>query len=172
MNNWSAVELQAAGEPRMKSLYAGTLAIVFATISLAPAQSANQKGGDRDKLIGAWHLVHIASPGPNGNAGDAPQPAGMLIYSRDGHVSVQLMYPKSQHGLNNQYVRDGYESSFGSYEMDEATHTLTHHVQGSNTGDLLVGKDLPRIYQFTEDGHLIIRSARPDERWSVLWEHY
>ena len=56
--------------------------------------------------------------------------------------------------------------------MDEATHTLTHHVQGSNTRDLLVGKDLPRVYQFTADGKLIIRSARPDEHWSVTWEHY
>ena len=38
------------------------------------------------------------------------------------------------------------------YDVDEATHTLTHHVQGSVTRDLLVGKDLPRIYQFTRDG--------------------
>jgi len=49
---------------------------------------------------------------------------------------------------------------------------LTHHVQGSNTRELLVGKDLPRIYQLTDDGKLIIRSARPEEHWSVTWEHY
>ena len=49
---------------------------------------------------------------------------------------------------------------------------LTHHVQGSNTGDRLVGKDLPRVYQFTADGRLLIRPARPDERWSVTWERY
>jgi len=45
-------------------------------------------------------------------------------------------------------------------------------VKGSNTGDRLVGKDLPRVYQFTADGYLLIRSARPDEHWSVTWEHY
>lgn len=56
--------------------------------------------------------------------------------------------------------------------MNEASHTLIHHVQGSNTGDLIVGKDLPRIYHFTRDGHLIIRSANPNEHWSVVWEHY
>jgi len=38
--------------------------------------------------------------------------------------------------------------------------------------DLLAGKDLPRIYQFTGDGHGINRSTRPDEHWSVTWEHY
>ena len=92
---------------------------------------------------------------------DIPQPKGMLIYTRDGHMSVQLMYPKSAKAPDNEYVQDGYEASFGSYDVDEATHTLTHHVQGSNTRDLLVGKDLPRIYQFTEDGHLIIRLGSP-----------
>ena len=96
----------------------------------------------------------------------------MLIYTRDGHMSVQLMYPKSPYNQSNQYVLDGYEASFGSYDVDEAKHMLTHHVQGSITRDLLVGRDLPRIYQFTADGKLAIRSSRPDEHWSVTWEHY
>ena len=100
------------------------------------------------------------------------QPQGMLIYTRDGHMSVQLMYPKSANIPSNEYVQDGYEASFGSYDVDEATHRLTHHVQGSNTRDLLVGKDLQRVFKITEDGHLIIKSARPDEHWSVTWEHY
>ena len=49
---------------------------------------------------------------------------------------------------------------------------VTHHVQGSITRDLLVGKDLPRVYEFTGDGHLIIKLAPPDLHWSVTWEHY
>ena len=96
----------------------------------------------------------------------------MLIYTQDGHLSVQLMYPKSAGSLSNEYVRDGYEASFGSYTIDEKTHTLTHHVLGSVTGDALVGKDLPRIYTLTGDGHLVIRSANRDEHWSVTWQHY
>lgn len=100
------------------------------------------------------------------------QPIGMLIYTRDGHMSVQLMYPKLANAGSNEYVRGGYEASFGSYDVDEATHTVTHHVKGSITRDLLVGKDLPRVYQFSADGHLIIKSASPDEHWSVTWEHY
>jgi hypothetical protein len=54
-----------------------------------------------------------------------------------------------------------YEASFGSYDVDEATHTLTHHVQGSNTLDRLVGKDLPRVYKLTDDGHLINSFSQP-----------
>jgi hypothetical protein len=156
----------------MKSLYLGALTILIASLALSPAQSTRKKSRDREKLIGAWHLVHIHSPGPNGAEMEISQPLGMLVYSRDGHVSVQLMYAKAQHDLNNQYVRDGYEASFGSFEIDEAAHTLTHHVQGANTGDILVGKELPRIYQFMKDGHLLIRSANSDEHWSVEWERY
>ncbi len=160
----------------MKVLNCGALVMVMAIAGLSQAQSATKQvaGHDsaREKLIGAWHLVHIDAPGPDGRPMDIPQPTGMLIYTRDGHMSVQLMYPKSAGALSNEYVQDGYEASFGSYDLDEAKHTVTHHVQGSVTRDLLAGKDLLRAYEFTKEGHLIIRSARPDEHWSVTWEHY
>ena len=128
-----------------------------------------QLGG---KLIGAWHVVRIDAPGPDGKPMEFPQPTGMLIYTGDGHMSVQLMYPKSAGSLSNEYVLNGYEASFGSYDLDEAKQTLTHHVQGSVTRGLLVGKDLPRVYQFSADGRLTLRSTRPDEHWSATWEHY
>ena len=85
-------------------------------------------------------------------------------------MSVQLMFPKSESALCNEYVREGYEASFGSYDVNEEAHIVTHHVQGSIT-QALVGKDLLRVYRFS-DGHLIIKSSRPDEHWSVAWEHY
>lgn len=160
----------------MRALYCGTLAAFVAIAGLTQAQSSKKQVAEhhaaREKLIGAWHLVHIDSPGQDEKPTDIPQPQGMLIYTRDGHMSVQLMYPKSTNAQSNEYVQSGYEASFGSYEVDEVKHVLTHHVQGSITRDSLVGKDLPRVYQFTADGKLIIRSARPDEHWSVTWEHY
>jgi hypothetical protein len=59
----------------------------------------------------------------------------MLIYTRDGHMSVQLIYPKSSGALSNEYVEKEYEASFGSSDINEATHTVTHHLQGSKTRD-------------------------------------
>jgi hypothetical protein len=160
----------------MELLRSGAGIAVAAIVALVQLQSANAQAPgnafDRERLIGAWHLVRIESPEADGKSNDSPQPEGMLIYTRDGHMSVQLMYPKSARALSNEYVLNGYEASFGSYDIDETTHTLTHHVQGSVTVDLLVGKDLPRVYQFTKAGCLIIRSVRPDEHWSVTWEHY
>jgi hypothetical protein len=151
------------------------IAILAAIVPSAVAQNHPARGSDpgassdRARLIGAWHLASIT--GPDGKP-VSTIPTGMLIYTRDGHMSVQLMYPKTEKALSNQYVQAGYEASFGSYDVEEARHMVTHHVQGSVTRELLVGKDLPRVYKFTSDGHLIIRSARPDEHWSVTWEHY
>jgi hypothetical protein len=145
----------------------GILALLMTVSAVSQAQTANS---DRERLIGAWHLASIS--GPDGKPITTGVPVGMLIYTRDGHMSVQLMYPKSAGALSNEYVENGYEASFGSYDINEATHTVTHHVQGANTRDLLVGKDLPRVYQFSADGNLIIKSARPEEHWSVRWAHY
>ncbi len=155
-----------------RRIVCGIPLFVAMTASLAASGQIAKKDSAREKLIGAWHLVHIDSPGTDGKSASGPQPEGMLIYTQDGHMSVQLMYPGPADSLSNEYVLNGYEASFGSFDVDDATHTVTHHVRGSITRDLLVGKDLPRKFEFTPDGRLIIRSARPDEHWFVTWAHY
>jgi hypothetical protein len=158
----------------MKALLSSVLTAVVALSGVSLAQSPGKKepraGSAGEKLIGAWQLISLEFPEADGKMNRVADLKGMLIYTRDGHVSVQLMYPKSASGLTNDYVKNGYEASFGSYDVNEQAHTVTHHVQGSITAGL-VGKDLPRAFQFS-DGHLIISSTRPDEHWSVTWEHY
>ena len=145
------------------------MAVVAAVVISAAAQS-HAPVSDKESLIGAWRLVSIT--GPDGKPVSEGVPQGMLIYTRDGHMSVQLMFSEVANAQSNEYVNNGYEASFGSYDVNEATRVLTHHVQGSVTRGLLVGKNLPRIYQFSAAGPLMIRSARTDEHWSVTWEHY
>ncbi len=157
----------------MKMIRFGILVLLVALCAVSQTPSAEKTGAsvsDREKLIGAWHLASMV--GPDGKPITSGVPVGMLIYTGDGHMSVQLMYPKSQSSISNEYVQNGYEASFGSYDVNLGTHTVTHHVHGSNTGDRIVGKDLPRVYQFNGRGQLVIKSARPDEHWSVIWEHY
>lgn len=151
----------------------GILVLLVALCAVSQTPSVEKTGAsvsDREKLIGAWHLASMV--GPDGKLITSGVPVGMLIYTGDGHMSVQLMYPKSQSSISNEYVQNGYEASFGSYDVNLGTHTVTHHVHGSNTGDRLVGKDLPRVYQFNGRGQLVIKSTRPAEHWSVIWEHY
>lgn len=160
----------------MEAVRVAMLTAMVALLGLSQTRPAEKNGptpgSDRKTLIGAWRLVSITAPGPDGKPMAIAQPTGMLIYTRDGHMSVQLMYSKSAKAESNEYVQDGYEASFGSYDVNEATHTVTHHVLGSVTRDLLVGKDLPRVYQFSGNRRLIIKSARQDEHWSVTWERY
>jgi hypothetical protein len=73
--------------------------------------------------------------------------------SSGGHADLHTGWPRvnttdvSSIGKSDlrEYVLNGYEASFGSYEVNEAKHILTHHIQGANTRDLLVGKNLPRL---------------------------
>ncbi|MGA8273330.1 MAG: lipocalin-like domain-containing protein [Candidatus Sulfotelmatobacter sp.] len=145
--------------------------VSLATSAEAPAEKKDvDPGSARHNLIGAWRLVSMEEPGPDGKLIRVTDRKGMLLYTSDGHMSVQLAFPKLESTLSNDYVKEGYEASFGSYDVNEAAHTVTHHVEGSITPGL-VGKDLTRLYEFS-NGHLIIKSTRPDEHWSVTWEHY
>lgn len=158
----------------MKMLLCLTIVTMLVLSALPAAQSRPEEedGNDsvKEKLIGAWRLAWMEEPAPDGRLARVTNRNGILVYTPDGHMSVQIMFPKSESSLSNDYVQNGYEASYGSYDLNERAHTVTHHVQGSITAGL-VGKDLTRMYQFS-GGRLIIRSTRPDERWSVAWERY
>jgi len=97
----------------------------------------------------------------------------MLVYTSDGHMSVQVMErdPQTQTSAGaEQYSQGGYEASYGTYVVDERARTFTFHVEGALVRTL-VGKDLPRAYEFS-GGQLIVKSTRPDEHWRVAWERY
>ena len=96
----------------------------------------------------------------------------MLVYTADGHMSVQVMYRNPQTGDNSasvQYAQGGYEASFGTYQIDERAHTFIFHVEGALVRTL-IGKYLPRVYEFSGK-QLIVKSSDPHEHWRVVWEH-
>jgi len=161
----------------MKALRYVALAVVVALSGFSRAQSAERTdagpGSGREQLVGAWRLAWMEEQGADGKVTRSTDRKGILIYTPDGQMSVQVMYPSSETVSSQnpvQYAQDGYEASFGSYEVNEQAHTVTNHVEGSLVR-ALVGDDLPRVYRFS-DGRLTLRSSRPDEHWSVTWEHY
>ena len=126
----------------------------------------------RDRFIEAWRLAWLEEPGLDGKVHRADC-TGLLVYTRDGHMSVQVMYRKPQAATQAgqvQYAQGGYEASFGTCVIDERTHTFTFHVDGALVRTL-IGKDLPRAYQFS-GSQLIVKSVNPKEHWRVAWEHY
>ena len=148
------------------------VAAAVSVASMSMAQSKAKKAQTtRNRLIGTWHLVKIDSPSPNGE----PQPAlpvGLLIFTADGHEAVQLMYPKEASNLNNKFVHDGYEASFGTFEVDEAKQLLRYKPVASATRDAFVGTEELLRPTFPDAKHLINRPADPDQHWSVTWEKY
>jgi len=127
-------------------------------------------GSQQPGIVGTWYLVHIESAGPDAKHPETAQPTGMLIYTPDGHASVQLMYPQTS--LSNEFVHDGYEATFGTYELDERKHQLVYHIHGSATREKLVGKSETLHYDFPDNRHMIIRPTQADQHWSVTWGRY
>lgn len=147
------------------TLSAGALAL---TLLAGPRDSSPAV---RDRFVGAWRLVSLQEPGADGNIRKSDC-TGLLVYTPDGHMSVQVMYRNPQPSAKAdpvQYSQGGYEASFGRYEIDDP-HTFTFHVEGALVRRL-IGKDLKRVYEFSGN-QLIVKSPDPNEHWRVVWERY
>jgi hypothetical protein len=135
----------------------------------SPPQSAD--AGIRDRFIGAWRLVWLEEPGPDGKVHKADC-TGMFVFTREGRASVQVMHrsPRGAAAGPVQYAQGGYEATFGRYEVDSRARTFTLHVEGALVRGL-VGKALVRSFELSGN-QLIVKSLDPNEQWRVAWEHY
>ena len=157
---------------KLISLGVVTLLIGMTSTTLSGSQDRGGNEGIRARFVGAWRLVSLAAPGPDGKIHKADS-TGLFVFTRDGHASVQVMErnpaPQAAAGPG-QYSHGGYEATSGTYEVDEDAHTFTFHVEGALVRTL-IGKDLPRSFEFSGK-QLIVKSTRPEEHWKVTWEHY
>jgi hypothetical protein len=162
----------------MKKLLSYGLMILFLGMTATPASTlsgSQDHGGNKgiqDRLIGAWRLAWLEEQGADGKVHRADC-TGLLVFTRDGHMSVQVMYRNPQAATQAgpvQYAQGGYEASFGTYEINEVAHTFNYHVDGGLVRSL-VGKDLKRVYLFSGK-QLTVKSSDPNEHWRVAWEHY
>jgi len=149
-----------------------TLFVGMTTMTLSGSQDRGVNEGIRDRFIGAWRLAWLEQQRADGKV-HRIDCCGMLVYTRDGHMSVQVMEREPQTQTPDgpdQYSQGGYEASYGRYEIEESTHTFAFHVEGALVRTL-IGKVLPRAYEFSGK-QLIVKSTRADEHWRVAWEHY
>jgi len=159
----------------MKKLIVLTLMTAFlgtASPTLSGSQEHDSRQEIQNRFVGAWRLVWLEEPDADGKIHKADC-TGLLVYTRDGHMSVQVMYRNPQGGGEAgpvQYAQGGYEASFGTYQINEKDHTFIFHVEGAMVRGL-IGKDLPRIFELSGN-QLIVKSTNPNEHWRVAWEHY
>ena len=154
------------------SLFIGMTAMTLSGSQRRHGEDRCGNEGIRDRFVGAWRLVSLEAPGPDGKIHQADS-TGLFVFTSDGHLSVQVMDrnpPARDPAGPGQYSQGGYEATFGTYQVDESTHTFIFHVEGALVRSL-IGKDLPRSFEFSGK-QLIVKPTRPEERWRVAWEHY
>jgi len=154
---------------RLISLGVLSLFISMAAVTLSGSQDSRATNDIWDRFVGAWRLASLEEEGADGKLRRADC-TGLLVYTRDGHMSVQVMYRNAQAASSSapvQYAQGGYEASFGTYQINDA-HTFTFHVEGALVRTL-IGKDLPRAFALSGK-QLIVKSTKPDEHWRVAWE--
>jgi hypothetical protein len=140
--------------------------------TLAASQERAIDGDTRGQFVGAWRLLWLEEQGADGAVHRADC-TGLLVFTGEGRMSVQVMYRNPQAGTSSgpvQYAQGGYEATFGRYEIDERSRQFTFHVEGALIRSL-VGKDLTRLFELS-GRQLIVKPASLNEHWRVAWEHY
>jgi len=133
-------------------------------------------------LVGTWQLVSRLDRDSNGHLLTEPSlgtdPKGFLIYDAAGHVTAQLMARTraaapcavtASAEANSPAHISGYEAYFGRYEVDSATGTVTHLVEGAlSQSD--VGRRLTRRFHIVNDTLTIqFEPGSPGHTRTLVW---
>jgi tetratricopeptide (TPR) repeat protein len=123
----------------------------LASCHLAAPEPGHAPRTTRRDLFGAWRLMSIQTEGRNGPELDPffnADSTGILVYDPSGWMSVQIagqprprMVAEPSRPTNRvdtaeaaqtkAAVLDTYYSYYGTWEYDEATSTVTHHIKSS-----------------------------------------
>ena len=165
-----------------------TAAIGMATLALSGSTALAAQLGASD-LTGAWHLVSVETIRPNGEIiypyyGKNPQ--GLIVYDPSGWVSVQIVSDpkptvptgnsrdtfKNAPAAQKATAADGYYAYFGTYSVDAAASTVTHHLKESlYPGER--GEDFVRHFSI-ENGRLTllakVHEMGEDHQRRLVWQ--
>ena len=113
--------------------------VVLALFATGTAQSQSTP-----PLTGTWRLVSYEGRDSKGQVQYplGERVTGQLVYDAGGNMSAQIMKDARSAFASNDAVRgtdrevreafEGYLGYFGTYAIDPAKRTVTHHVQGSS----------------------------------------
>ena len=140
----------------------------------------SEDSGLRNRFIGVWRLVSCVRKESNGDLTYpyGEKPVGRIAYDKAGRMSVQIMRPgrsqasgRTLRGASVDILReavDGFIAYFGTFDVDEATRTVVHHVQACLVPSW-VGTDLKRIYEF-EGNRLILTAESEEGTLRLTWQ--
>lgn len=116
---------------------------------------------------GAWRMVSLEA-GPAGGEMSEVDYSGQIVFTDAGTMSVQAMDPDPQ--ATSPYVLNGYEATYGTFEIKDDSNTLVFTVDSSLARDL-IGQKLERTFEISGDA-LVLTPSSADENWRVVYERY
>jgi len=129
----------------------------------------------REQFIGVWQLIRQFNLAKDGSEMPvALRQRGRISWDRAGRVLV-LLYNEGRHAPADprmptleeyREMNSGLMTYFGSYEIDEARQTVTHHLEAA-ASPALIGTDLVRRYEFSGNRLTLIFSG-PAQRHIVF----
>lgn len=140
------------------------VAMAFLALLAESAVAEGERGtGVAEAILGPWKLVEWVVTDPSGKKSYpyGKSPEGLLIYTDDGQMSVQLMNPDthipepdSNHQSDSlEGVVARFFAYYGTYSIDEKSKTITHSISGS-LAPSWIGSDQVRGYELIGDNRL------------------
>jgi hypothetical protein len=131
-------------------------AIAGLGLVVPPTVAVSQPKALKEQLVGAWTLVSIIATDKSGAKSDrrGPSPKGLLIFEPNGYFS--LLTSRSDipnfaiNNVNqgtaeeNKAVMTGMIANVGTWSVDEATKTITTHIEAGSFPNLN-GKTQTRV---------------------------
>ncbi len=123
---------------------------------LIASPAAKSKTGMAEKIIGTWRLISIEDHRTNRPENEF-NPTGYIMYDSTGHMAVQITRHSDRAKFASEDIANvttqekaaafsSYAAYYGTYTVNEAERTITHHVEGSWTPND-VGKDFVRYFR-------------------------
>ena len=161
-------------------LCAAVLAFAAASVATSPAHAAAP-----EDLVGTWRLVSFEDVEDGKIVRRfGEKPIGLFVYTRDGHVIIQISNPanpacltkgkKSLPGGNDdialpictpeqmQTLLDGTVAYWGTYTVDMAAGVITHKVR-SDVANGYAGTGQRRLFRLNGD-HLVLGDGKSQTR--------
>ena len=138
--------------------------------------------GVRGSLIGVWTLQSCVRTFADGHK-EYPfgeKAVGRIAYDKEGRMFALLMRSGRRSTVGPGLELDaasveemrealtGFVAYFGSYEVDDASQTVTHHVEASLVPSW-VGTSLKRRFRWDE-ARLVLTRAVPGTTDELVWE--